>query len=332
MNNTNWVRKGKIFSPTGNYPWMNSYASQVCAMEFDDFIRIYFTTRSELDINGNYEARITFLDCEKKNPQKILYVHDKPLLSLGQAGTFDEHGSMMCEILFHDNKYWLYYLGWQRSGTVPYINSLGLALSEDGHNFSKISEGPIIGLNRFVPFGIAKSSILIEDGVFNMWYTHYLPWEKSIIKDSSLIGKENFRPNYDIRLATSTNGMDWKFGERCLTLSNQNQAIATPCVRKINDAYYMWYGYRDVLDKSGNSGSYKIGCATSVDKMNWKMDFSEHLVCDGNQNDWDTEMQCYPNVLKSKHDDFLYLFYSGNHYGRDGFGYAVIAMQDTKLK
>ena len=119
----NWTKIGHIFSPKENFNWMDSYASQVCPIEFKDFIRIYFTTRSKLDINGNYETKITFLDCDKENPSKIFYIHNKPLLSLGQPGTFDEHGTMMSEIVFYQNKYWLYYLGWQRSTIVPYITS-----------------------------------------------------------------------------------------------------------------------------------------------------------------------------------------------------------------
>ena len=100
----NWIKKKQIFSPNKNFTWMHSYASQVGSIEFNDFIRIYFTTRSELDCDKNYQTKITFLDCDKNDPTKILYLHDKPLLELGPPGTFDEHGTMMSEILFYQNK------------------------------------------------------------------------------------------------------------------------------------------------------------------------------------------------------------------------------------
>ena len=70
---------------------------------------------------------------------------------------------MMCEIIKYQDKYWLYYLGWQRSSTVPYITTLGLALSDDGINFTKVSEGPIIGVSKDTPYGVAK--------VYSYWIT-----------------------------------------------------------------------------------------------------------------------------------------------------------------
>jgi predicted GH43/DUF377 family glycosyl hydrolase len=305
-----WIKHGQIFSPNGNYDWMHHYAAQVSAIEFDQFIRLYFTTRSKLDDKGNYETRITFLDCDKENPTKILNVHNQPLLPLGQPGTFDEHGTMMCEIIKHQDKYWLYYLGWQRSSTVPYITTLGLALSDDGVNFTKVSEGPIIGVSKDTPYGVAKVSILLENDQFNMWYTHYTPWIPT---------GNTFRPDYDIRFASSENGIDWKFRDKCLN-PNKNESLATPCVRKINNTYHMWYGYRPGVDENGKSGAYKIGYATSINKNSWiRVDDNAISTSDYG---WDYEMICYPYILQLKNK--LIMFYSGNHYGKEGFGYATL--------
>jgi hypothetical protein len=306
----NWKKIGQIFSPKGESNWMNCYASQVCPIEFNNFIRVYFTTRSKLDSKGNYEAKITFIDCDKNNPDKILYIHDKPLLQLGKPGSFDEHGTMMSEILFYENKYWLYYLGWQRSNTVPYITTLGLALSEDGINFQKVSDGPVIGLNQFIPFGVAKSSIIIENGKFNMWYTHYNPWVNI---------NNQYRPTYDIRFAESDNGLEWSFKKHiCLPPSHNSEVLGTPCVKKIGDKYHMWFGYRENFNKGEN---YKMGYAASYDKINWKRDNSTNVIPTSLKG-WDSEMVCYPYILPLK--DNIYMFYSGNNYGEQGFGYSKL--------
>ncbi len=305
----NWVKQNHIYRPEGTSDWMHHYASQVCPIEFDKFIRLYFTTRSKLDDKGNYETRITFLDCDKEDPSIILYIHDLPLLSLGEPGSFDEHGTMACEVIFYNNKYWLYYIGWQRSSTVPYINTIGLALSEDGINFKKISDGPIIGVSKDTPFGVAKASILIENNQFNMWYSHYTSWVNS---------EKSFRPTYDIRYATSQDGINWKFKDKCIP-SSENKAVATPCVRKINDKYHMWYGYRAEIDENGKSGSYKIGYALSSNKIDWNLEKDQIKISDKG---WDSEMICYPSVLMMK--DKMFLFYSGNQYGKEGFGYASL--------
>jgi predicted GH43/DUF377 family glycosyl hydrolase len=305
----NWVKQGQIFSPNGDSKWMYNYAAQVSAIELDNFIRIYFTTRSKMNDKGNYETKITFLDCDKNDPSKIIYVHDKPLLPLGQPGTFDEHGTMMCEILFHENEYWLYYIGWQRSSTVPYITTLGLAKSKDGINFDKISEGPIIGLNRFAPFGIAKTSILVEDGIFKMWYSHYNAWAN--------INNE-FRPTYDIRYAESKNGIDWDFQEKvCILPTHDNEALGAPCVRKINNEYHMWFGYRENFNKGEK---YKMGYAISKDNTVWERHNTN--IIESSEHGWDSEMVCYPYIIQL--NDELIMFYSGNGYGKEGFGYSKI--------
>lgn len=302
----NWKKIKQIFSPNNTNEWMYHYASQVCPIEIDNIIRIYFTTRSKLDINNNYKTSITFLDCDKNDPSNILYIHNQPLLPLGNPGTFDEHGTMMSEILFHNNKYWLYYIGWQQSIVVPYITTLGLAISDDGINFKKVSEGPIVGLNRFSPFGVAKISILIENNEFNMWYTHYNNWANI---------NNNYRPTYDIRFATSKNGLDWEFNNNvCISPSHDNEALGAPCVKKINNLYHMWYGYRDNFNKGEQ---YKMGYAVSEDKINWERKDNINIISSSKVG-WDSEMVCYPYIINDT------MFYSGNSYGKEGFGYAKL--------
>ena len=37
---------------------------------------------------------------------------------------------------------------------------------------------------------------------------------------------------------------------------------------------------------------------------------------------WDSQMISYPSIVKYK--DKVYMFYNGNDYGKDGFGYAIL--------
>jgi predicted GH43/DUF377 family glycosyl hydrolase len=307
-----YIKGGQIFNPHENYDWMNAYGSPVTAVEFDSFIRIYFSTRSKPTPAGILTSHIGFIDCDKNDPSKILYIHDKPLLEVGQPGTFDEHGTMVAEVVQHDGKYYMYYMGWQRSETVPYVIRTGLATSKDGTNFTKISEGPVIGLNRFVPFGVGNISIVVEDGMFHMWYTHYEAWLKT---------PNGYRPNYDIRYAVSKNGLDWEYGERCITHAHDNESIATPTVCKLAGKYHMWYAYRPGIDESGKSGAYRIGYATSEDKKHWRR-ADDQISLTVSETGWDSQMICAPDILEVGSN--LYLFYCGNAYGETGFGYARI--------
>lgn len=305
---------GHIFKPENNYEWMHYYAAPVTAVVCGDFIRVYFTTRSLVDSYGNHKTHITFIDCDINDPGRVLNVHNAPLLQFGPPGSFDEHGTMVADVIVHAGQYYMYYMGWQRSATVPYINRLGLAVSNDGTNFTKVSEGPVIGINRFVPFGIGNVSVLVEEGVFHMWYTHYLPWIKT---------GAGYRPNYDIRYAFSANGLDWNFGKSCITSASGNEALATPCVRKFNGKYHMWFSCRPGVDASGKSGAYGIGYAVSDDGQNWQRADGE-MTLRASETGWDSEMVCYPDVLQAREN--IFMFYCGNHYGKDGFGYARLTL------
>ena len=307
-----YIKGGLICQPDRNYDWMHYYASLGTSVEFDTFIRIFFTTRSKQDEHGYFKAYIGFVDCDKNDPSIVLRTGEQPVLQSGLAGTFDEHGTMVADVIEYDNKYYMYYMGWQRSGTVPYLIRLGLAISDDGEHFTKVSDGPVIGISRFLPFGIGNVSILIEDGEFHMWYTHYCPWIKT--------EQNGYRPNYDIRFAKSKNGLDWEFGQQCIVPDNENEALATPCVRKINGQYHMWYSFRPSVDTTtGKSGVYHLGYAVSDDGQKWSRADNE-MTMPLSPSGWDAHMLCYPDVLQTEKD--IFLFYSGNNYGQDGFGYA----------
>ena len=42
-----WLKKGLIFSPSGEFGWMNTHAQVPVALEIDKKLRIYFSTRKE---------------------------------------------------------------------------------------------------------------------------------------------------------------------------------------------------------------------------------------------------------------------------------------------
>jgi predicted GH43/DUF377 family glycosyl hydrolase len=307
-----YEKAGHIFKPNDQYEWMHYYAAPVTSVAFDDFIRVYFTTRNVIDEHGYFKTHITFVDCDKQDPTKVINIHNRPILEFGPPGTFDEHGTMVADVIVHNNQYYMYYMGWQRSDTVPYMNMLGLAISDDGVNFTKVSEGPVMGRNRFMPLGIGNVSVLVEDGIFHMWYTHYCPWIKT---------DKGYRPNYDIRYAQSTNGLDWQFGKQCIAPANANEALATPCVRRLGGKYHMWYSFRPGVDATGKSGPYHIGYATSDDGQEWQRKDKE-MTMEISEAGWDSEMICYPDVLQINND--LVMFYCGNNYGKEGFGYAKL--------
>mgnify|MGYP003351118836 FL=1 len=80
----------------------------------------------------------------------------------------------------------------------------------------------------------------------------------------------------------------------------------------------MWYGYRENLNKGEK---YKMGYAISKDNKTWTRQDNINTI-QSSETGWDSEMVCYPYILELK--DKTIMFYSGNNYGKEGFGYAQI--------
>jgi hypothetical protein len=95
--------------------------------------------------------------------------------------------------------------------------------------------------------------------------------------------------------------------------SDDEYAIARPCVVKTGDGYRMWYSYR--------GDAYRIGYAESADGLEWERKDAEAGI-DVSSEGWDSEMIEYPFVFEFGDD--LFMLYNGNGYGATGIGLAVL--------
>ena len=66
-----WQKQGLIFSPKGNFDWMNSHAQCPYTVLFNDFIRIYFCTRDKQDVNKQFKSYSGYIDVCRNDPKKI---------------------------------------------------------------------------------------------------------------------------------------------------------------------------------------------------------------------------------------------------------------------
>ena len=300
-----WKKLGNIFNSTGEHDWMTSHASAPIAEYIkDDLFRVYFSSR-----NNHNQSYISFVDLELKPPYKIISIHHKPVLSPGEIGLFDDSGVVTGCILNIENKKYLYYLGWNLGVTVPWRNSIGHSVwNNEKQIFEKTSRAPLLDRSNEDPFSISYPSIIFEDGIYKMWYGSNLSW-----------GKEQHEMKHVIKYATSKDGIRWnRNNETVINLEHENEyAIAKPCVRKINDKYYMWYSYR----ASGNITTYRIGLAISNDGFIWKR-IDPEVGIDVSKDGWDSEMISYAFIFE--HHNKYYMLYNGNGYGKTGFGLAVL--------
>lgn len=304
-----WQKKGAIFNSNQNYDWMVSHACVPTAVSLtEETIRIYFATR-----NSNGLSIPTFIDVSGKDPSKVLYLHDRPILPLGKPGTFDDCGIMPFSVVEHEEHIYLYYVGWNTSLSVPYRQAIGLAVSNDrGLNFKKVFEGPIVDRNELEPY-FTNSPYVFKDA--NRWHM----WYGSTIRFILVNNKQE--PQYIIKYAFSTDGIRWvRENITCIYPKTEYEANARPSVLKENGLFKMWFTYRGCFAYRDGKDSYRIGYAESKDAINWVRK-DELASIDVSEEGWDSKMIAYPCVLK--HNEKKYLFYNGNGFGKTGIGYAI---------
>lgn len=283
-----------------------SYASLPIGLLIEhNILRIFFSSR-----NNSQQSVPFFLDYDLETKQ-IKYLHEKPLLDVGELGCFDDSGVMPTDIIKVNGEIWMYYIGWNLGVTVPFRNSLGLAVSTDqGDSFIRKFKGPILDRTKNEPHFNASSCILKGQDYWQMWYLSCTNWT---VIDSKLTHK------YHIKTATSKDGIDWlREGAIAIDFKYDNEyAISVPRVIIENGVYKMWYSYR----ASDFSDFYRIGYAESSNGVNWVRK-DEELQFIGSNEFWDSEMVCYPFVFD--YDGNRYMLYNGNGYGKTGFGIAVL--------
>lgn len=316
-----WKKIGQIFDPTGHELPNNciGYAQSPQALVFDEFVRVYFSTRA-LDTNGKYLSHVAFVDFDKKF-QKILCISGKTVIPLGELGCFDEHGIFPVSPMRNGDKVLAYTTGWNRRVSVSTDAAIGLAISDDnGLTFKKVGAGPVLSASLHEPFLVGDAFVRIFDGTYHMWYIHGTRW----ITHTS--GEPPDRI-YKIAHATSLDGISWqKEGRQIIRDSlNTEECQALPTVIQIGNRYHMFFCYRQPSDfRKNKSRSYRIGYAHSEDLVNWLRDDANAGI-DVSENGWDSNMQCYPHVFEMDGD--IYLMYNGNEFGRFGFGLAVLEKQ-----
>jgi hypothetical protein len=240
------------------------------------------------------------------NPLKILATATSPVLSPGGLGEFDDSGTMATWLANIKGSRFLYYIGWNLGITVPFRNSIGLAVSDANNNYVRYSAGPIVDRSMQEPHFCASCCVLPGDDYWRMWYLSCTGWSKN-----------NGKPqhHYHIKYAESNDGIHWRRdGVVAIDYaSDREYAISRPSVIRDADCWRMWYSFR--------GDSYRVGYAESENGRNW-IRRDELAGIDVSPSGWDSEMIEYPFVFD--HEGQRYMLYNGNGYGQTGFGLAVL--------
>lgn len=295
-----WVRQGLLFEPSGLAPWITSHAALPIAHPLDDRThRLFISARDDQN-----RARIGYVDADIVRG-RVLAVSDGPSLGLGELGTFDDSGVTGSCLVAHEGRLYLYYSGWSLGVTVPFYFYVGLAVSDDGgQSFQRLSKAPVLERNAVDPYLTASPSVLVDNGVWRMWYVSCARW-----------AMEAGRPKhyYHIRYAESPDGIHWdRRGHVAVDFQDETEyAMARPCVRRDGDTYKMWFCAR--------GATYRLAYAESDDGLVWRRR-DEAVTLESAPGGWETEMQAYPEVFD--HAGARWMLYNGNGYGASGVGLA----------
>jgi hypothetical protein len=298
---TRWSRLGRIYVPRGDREWSRSHAANPAVELLDgDVFRVYFGTR-----DGERRSSIAWFNLELGDKPRVVSEADEPLLRPGTPGTFDDSGcGMGCVVRVGDALH-LYYMGWNLGVTVPWRNSIGLAISPgEGAPFERISLAPIMDRHLLDPFSLSYPWVLAETSRYRIWYGSNLSW-----------GRQERDMYHVVKHAESENGIDnWqRTPEVCVGGSSPEEfAVCRPCVVRAGDRYRMWYCSR--------GETYRIRSADSDDGLVWRRNRPD-VELPPSHEEWDCDMDCYPCVFA--HKGRWYMLYNGNRYGATGIGLAV---------
>ena len=218
-----WIKRGRLFEPAGQASWIGTHAALPVVDATDDRCRVYFCSR---DPQGR--SQIGYGDLVLDPSVTFGALSAEPVLRPGPLGAFDDAGVTTSCLVRVDGRAFLYYTGWSRGVSVPFYLGAGLAISDDGGEYRRLSPAPLLDRSPVDPYLTASPWVLIEGSVWRMWYVSGTAWEMV-----------NGRPrhNYHINNAESRDGRDWvRSGVVCLDYAENEFAFGRPCVLRDSGA------------------------------------------------------------------------------------------------
>src|SRR5262249_39088857 len=196
--------------------------------------RLYFATRDE---QGRSQVARTELTLPLGSGGSTRSIEDEPVIRIGPLGAYDDSGVTCSSLVRAGGKAYLYFSGWSLGRTVPFYICTGCAISTNGDEFEKVSPAPILGRDRVDPYLAGHPSVLLDGGVWRMWYASGTEW-------TQVNGRPRHR--YHVKYAESRDGIEWRRdGTVCIDYTGPNEyAIGRPFVLRDGNTYRMWYSTR----------------------------------------------------------------------------------------
>ena len=311
-NNFNWEKIGFIYKPKNESDlWLSHSMAPAPIIINNSTIRIFMG-----GWDSNQVSRIYFIDVDSDNPRNVKKIAQLPILEVGEDGCFDDNGVFPAHVYRHGEYIYLYYTGFQKLKKIAFSNFGGLAISRDnGDTFERVSKAPVMDRQDEGLYTRAGTSILVKNRVFHTCYSVGNSW--MFVK-----GKE--RPVYSVNYIVSKDGKSFgNLGKEIISIDpNVEHGLGRPQICEFKDFILVFYTRRFINHK------YGMGVALSSDFKNWeRIDHWLDPISHGPHGDFDSDMVYFPAFIDTGKNQFL--FYNGNGYGKDGFGFAQLKRKNN---
>jgi hypothetical protein len=297
-----------LISPNSEVSWCSQSTGP-------SFFRIKSKSRIEAFITGRDSdgiSRIGLADIHilDDGSLKLVKIAKDPVFDIGESGCFDENGVSYPWLLSHEDKEYMFYVGWVAGGKNRFQNFLGLAV-RDGEDelFRRVSKAPIIDRSSEEPYGIGSCCVMRGKKKWLMLYTSFLPWRQDNNKSPE---HPHSQPSYNIKYAVSEDLIHWERSNKSvLEFENGEHIHGKPVLtQKENGDLNLYFSVR--------GEAYRVGYAEGCSIHN--LERKANLVFEGEK--WMSKTQEYAFPLRN--GQRTYLFFNGNGYGRSGLGYAIL--------
>lgn len=290
-NSTNYGWKKNSYYPVlGNYNTKSLFDPNVI-IDDEGTYRMYVSYRSEKSI-----AVSTSKDGVNWSELKVV-------LENNEENDWEAEVNR-CSVIYKDGKYYMWYTGQKNNKS-----NIGIAVSKDGYEFTRITERPIL-----VPeYDYEKESVMNpyvlydeSENVYKMWYA----------------AGETYEPDV-IAYATSKDGINWEKYKDNPIVKKGDENDLDSCkvggceVYKIKENnYIMFYiGYTDIK-------TARILFATSEDGINWKK-YNKEAVISSSKFGFDSEATYKPTAIYDQEKGKWMLWYNGRLVNREYIGMAT---------
>lgn len=309
-----WDRRGLVYGPDGSREWSAHSALQPTPLVRGDEIRVYCGLRDE-----GGRSSIGWVDLSSGDPTVVLRECERPALSPGEPGSFDESGVVPTAVVPLEDRIRLYYAAYQPTD-VPgerFRVFCGVADSFDGGDtFERALDDAVMGPNDDAPLFRVIHSVVRDGDVWRTWYgagKEFWPGETKLL------------PVYDIRYCESPDGLRFpETGEVAIGLGEGEHRVGRPYVVRRPEGgpdSGSERGWEMFFGGGTEATTYRLAYARSDDARTWVRDDAA-LGMEVSETGFDSEMMAYPAVVRVRGG--TYLFYNGNQYGRAGFAVAVL--------